>query len=359
MVVDLLRISPTTRKKFQRFRSIKRGYYSLLFLAFAIIASAFAELYVNSRALVVKYQGQYFFPTYGSPIPGEVFGLDYKYETNYRDLKELWKDDPDNYVIMPFIPYNPLENNYSNHRDAEGNKIYHPIAPSWEHRHFLGTDKAARDVLARLIFAFRNAMVFALLLTLCSVLIGMSVGCLMGYLGGIFDLFVLRLLEIFSALPFLFFVMILSTLVRMDIFVLFCVFVMFGWLGFVGETRSMTFREKAVDYVAAARALGASNRRIMFRHIIPNTFVVIIVALPFAVSGGITSLTGLDYLGFGLPPPTPSIGELITQGQEYFLQKPWILASVVTMLVMVLVMVTFIGESLREAFDPKRYTLYE
>ena len=356
----MFRITPTTRKKIQKFKSIKRGYYSLIILTTLIVLSAFAELYVNNRAIVVKYEGKYYFPTYSSIIPGNTFGLDYNYETNYRDLKEQWKDDPDNYVIMPFIPYNPYELDYNEkYKDENGNKLYHPLPPSIKNKHFLGTDKTARDILARLIYAFRTAMVFALLVVLVTVIIGASVGLLMGYLGGIYDLLGIRLLEIFGSIPALYAIIILSSIISRDIVVFFFLFVIFSWIGWVADIRSMTFREKTIDYIAAARAMGAKHPRLIFRHILPNVFVVLLVMIPFAINTNITALTSFGYLGFGLLPPTPSIGELLQQGQAFVLDKPWILASTVSVLVVLLVMVTFIGEALREAFDPKRHTVYE
>ena len=349
--MPMFRLDPLTRKKIQRFKSIRRGYYSFVLFVILVLLATFAELWVNSRALVVKYNGDWYFPTYGAVIPGRTFGLDYDYETNYRDLKKRFSKDPDNFVILPPIPYNAYENDL---RDGE----YPPFPPSLEDRHYLGTDTTGRDVAARLIYGFRTAIYFSLILLFASYLIGVSIGAAMGYFGGLFDLLFQRVIEIWTNIPFLYVIMIVSSIMIPNFMTLILIIVFFGWTGMTWYMRTVTYKEKAREYVMAARALGASNSRIIFQHILPNTVSIIVTFVPFSVANGIIALTSLDYLGFGLPPPTPSWGELLAQGSSN-LEALWIVSSVVITMTVILVMVTFVGEAIREAFDPKKYTTYE
>lgn len=338
---------------FRRFRRIRRGYYSFIILVILIILSLAAEVFVNSRALLVKYDGRYYFPTYGSIIPGKVFGFDYEYETNYRDLKNRLKSETGgNYVILPPIPYNPLETEL---KDGE----FPPLAPSIGSRHYLGTDKTGRDVASRLIYGFRIAILFSLILLFFNYLIGISVGCLMGYVGGKFDLFFQRIIEIWNNIPYLYAIIIISSILIPNFFSLLGIMIFFGWIGITWYMRTATYKEREREYVLAARVLGAGTPRIIFRHILPNTLSVVITFIPFSVAGGITSLTALDYLGFGMPAPTPSWGQLLAEASEYNIAAPWIGISVITSLIVILTMVTFIGEAVRESFDPKLYTTYE
>jgi microcin C transport system permease protein len=353
-----MRFRPQTIKQIRRFRSIRRGYYSLLVLMALLLASVFAELLVNSRAIVVHYDGHYYFPTYGAYIPGMQFGLDYAYETNYRELKQHFSaqrnsdaTDHGNWVLLPPVPYNPFENDFK----AEG---FPPYPPSLSDRHILGTDVSGRDIMARLVYGFRLAMSFALILLFCNYLIGIAVGCAMGFWGGSFDLFFQRLIEIWSNVPFLYVIMIIASVIVPNFWTLVIAMVIFGWMGMTWYMRTATYKEKAREYVTAARALGATNTRIIFQHILPNTISIIVTFIPFSVATGITSLTALDYLGFGLPAPTPSWGELLSQGTSN-LQSPWIVTSVVVAMTVVLLMVAYVGEAIREAFDPKRFTFFE
>jgi len=347
-----MRLDPLTLKKIRRFKSIRRGYTSFLLFAFLLLLAAFAELLINNRALVVFDGEQYHFPVYGDIIPGSRFGLNYEYETNYRELQELYRrEGGDRFVVMPLVPYNAYENDLK-----EGS--YPPFPPSFKDRHFLGTDAIGRDMVARLVYGFRISIVFSLLLLVVNFTIGISLGCLMGYAGGKFDLLFQRIIEIWSSIPFLYVIMIISSIVIPSLVVLVLISVIFGWMGMTWYMRTATYKEKARDYVMAARALGASNRRIIFRHILPNAVSLIVTFVPFSVAGGIGSLTALDYLGFGLPAPTPSWGELLQQGTGN-LQAIWIISSTVTALVVVMVAITFIGEAVREGFDPKLHSTYE
>ena len=349
-------LDPLTRKKLARFRSIRRGYVSFLLLTTAIVLSCFAELIVNSRALIVHYEGKTFLPTYGAIHTGTEFGFDYNYEVNYRDLAARIAAEPDsgNWVLMPLIPYDPLENCYPG-------ESFRPRPPNFGERHFLGTDQISRDILARLVYGFRNALIFSAAFLVFTYLIGIALGCLMGYFGGWFDLSVQRLIEIWSNIPFLFVVIIVASVVPagigMNLGVLLFIVVLFSWTSMTYYMRSATYKEKARDYVHAAEVLGASTSRIVFRHILPNVLSTLVTFIPFTIASSISALTALDFLGFGLPPPTPSWGELLRQGTSN-LQAPWIVASAFSALVIVLVLVTFIGEAIREAFDPKKFTVY-
>jgi microcin C transport system permease protein len=345
------RLAPQTVKQWKRFRSIKRGYYSLLIIAALLLASVFAELLVNSRALIVSYQGHYYFPTYAEFLPGKTFGLDYEYETNYRELKAAFAArDTGDWLLLPPVPFNPFETDFRT-------DSFPPYAPSLASRHYLGTDITGRDVLARLVYGFRLAMAFAVILLACNYLVGVALGCAMGFWGGAFDLLFQRLIEIWSNVPFLYVIMIVASVVVPNFWTLVIAMVIFGWMNMTWYMRTVTYKEKAREYVVAARALGASNLRIVFRHILPNTISIIVTFIPFSIATGVTALTALDYLGFGLPPPTPSWGELLGEGTAN-LQAPWIVTSVVAAMTVVLLMVAYVGEAIREAFDPKTFSYY-
>ena len=348
----MIQFNPLTIKQWRRFRSIKRGFWSAVLLLCLMVLSCCAEVLINKRAVVVSFEGQLYFPTYANFFPGKTFGLDYEYETNYRELQEIFNQQNDgNWVWLPLVPYDPYENDL---KELE----YPPYAPSLRDKHYLGTDSTGRDVVARLVYGFRLAMGFALFLLISQYVIGVAVGCAMGYWGGIFDLFFQRIIEIWNNVPFLYVIMIVASIVVPGFWTLMLVMVIFGWTGMTWYMRTSTYKEKAREYVSAARALGASAPRVVFSHILPNTISIIVTFIPFSIAGGITSLTALDYLGFGLPPPTPSWGELLAQGTSN-LETPWIVSSVVIAMVSVLLMVTYVGEAIREAFDPKQFTYYE
>ncbi|MBU0994695.1 MAG: ABC transporter permease subunit [Proteobacteria bacterium] len=347
-----MKITPVTLKKIKRFQSIKRGYYSLIIIATFIILSLFAEVFINSRALIVKYNGSYYFPTYRAMIPGNVFDLGYDYETNYRALQKQFENDPSgNFVLMPLIPYNPFENDLRE-------DTYPPFPPSLLEKHYLGTDTIGRDIAARLTYGFRIAIFFSLALLAITYGIGISLGCLMGYLGGRFDLFFQRIIEIWTNVPVLFVIIIISSIIVPNPVILLLIMAFFGWTSITWIMRTMTYKEKAREYILASKALGATDVRIIFKHIIPNTIAIIVTFAPFTIASGIVALTSLDYLGFGLPAPTPSWGDLLQQGWSN-MDALWIAGSVIGALIVTLLTVTFVGEAVREAFDPKMYTIYE
>lgn len=355
----MLNLNPETIKKFRRFRQIKRGYYSFLLLMFLVFLFLIGELLVNNRALVVKYGGKLYFPTYTAFHPGTDFGLPYSYETNYRELKERFAEQGGgNWVLLPLVPYSANENHSTT-------GIFRPEPPSAQYQHYLGTDTTSRDILARLFYGTRTALFFAIAFTFAVYSIGIAIGASMGFFGGMFDLLFQRVIEIWSNVPFLYMVIIIfsvipatfSILTRIGI--LLTVMVLFSWTSMTYYMRTETYKQKSRDYVASARIIGASNTRIIFKHILPNVLATLVTFMPFTVIAAITAITALDFLGFGLPPPTPSLGELLKQGTSNLRTAPWIVTSAFGTLVVLLTLVTFIGEAIRESFDPKKFTVYK
>jgi microcin C transport system permease protein len=351
------RLNPQTRKKLQRFRQIRRGYYSFLLLLGLGLLLVAGELLINSRALIVSYEGQLYFPTYTEFHPGTDFGLDYAYETNYRELREQFREEgAGNWVLLPPVPYSPYENH------APGG-VFRPLPPDAASQHYLGTDTTSRDILARLFYGTRIALVFALVFTACVYVIGIAIGCAMGYFGGVFDLVFQRLIEIWSNVPFLYMVIIIFSVIPSTVAVparigiLLLVMVLFSWTGMTYYMRTETYREKARDYIASARVIGASHSRIIFRHILPNVLATLVTFMPFTIVAAISAITALDFLGFGLPVPTPSLGELLKQGTANLRTAPWIVISAFGTLVALLTLVTFVGEAIRESFDPKTFSV--
>ena len=352
-------LNPQTRRMLRRFRAIRRGYVSFLILSALLIVSLIGELLVGSRAIIVSYQGQWHFPTYTAFHPGTDFGLDYSFETNYRELRDVFRAaNEGDWVLMPPVPYNPFESH------ASGD-VYKPEPPSLASRHYLGTDTTSRDILARLFYGTRIALFFSLAFMASVYLIGIAVGCAMGYFGGVFDLLFQRFIEIWSNVPFLYMVIIVFSVipstfsVPVRIFILLAVMVLFSWTSMTYYMRTETYKEKAKDYTAAARVIGASTGRIIFRHILPNAISTLVTFMPFTVVAAIAAITALDFLGFGLPPPTPSLGELLRQGTATLRTAPWIVGAAFGTLVLLLTLVAFIGEAIRESFDPKKFTVYQ
>ena len=290
-----------------------------------------------------------------SQVP--TFGLGYEYETNYRDLQQRLADSDENWVVLPPVPYNPFEN------DAQGG-ILRPTPPDIDRGHYLGTDTTGRDILARLVYGTRTALLFALAFMVSVYVIGIVIGCSMGYFGGAFDLIFQRFIEIWSNVPFLYMVIIVFSIIPIEssiaarVIILLVVMVLFSWTSMTYYMRTETYKEKSRDYVMAARVLGAGTMRIIFKHILPNVLATLVTFMPFTIVSAIAAVTALDFLGFGLPVPTPSLGELLKQGTGNLRTAPWIVISAFTTLVLLLTIVTFIGEAIRESFDPKKYTLY-
>lgn len=366
----MFRLDPLTQRRLKRFRELRRGYWSFLILLALGGLSLVSELLVNQRALMVIHRGEWLFPTYGPPISGDRFEQwEYAFETNYRELAKQFDAErgaalnagqtpAGDTVILPPIPWGPTEIDF-----APGRPLARPPAwmdPKWtpaQNYHVLGTDTQGRDIAARLVYGFRLSILAAVVFVLLTYLVGVTLGCLMGYFGGWADLLGQRLVEIWSVIPVLYVVIIINSIVRPNLGLLLAVLVLFSWTSMTYYMRAVTYKEKARDYVAAARVIGVGHVGIIFRHILPNTLAVLVTFVPFYMAAAITSLTALDFLGFGLPPPTPSWGELLRQGTDN-LQAPWIVASVFVALCGVLILVTFVGEAVREAFDPKKFTTY-
>ena len=452
--------SPIMLRRIQRFKSIKRGYFSLIILIVLALLAALDHVLVGNEALVVKYGGQYYYPAFSPEIEkGEVFGEKGDLElapTDYRALREKFREeDGDNWVLMPLIPFAPtgdsitavasslteedglllkhgnpfsglgsrvydsrkpedqhlrftyregLKSGPAQGWDEERNLVYgaeylsgrlveeswngpggeqgkenflklessellevhfNPAPPTLKHKppHLLGTTPQGYDVAAYLYGGLQVNFKAALLYIPVVYLVGVTVGLLMGYFGGIFDLVVQRVIEILSNIPFLFVVMIASTSVpdilkdKAGLGVILGILLCFGWMGMTYYMRTAALKEKARDYIAASRVLGASTPRILYRHLLPNSIAIIVTMIPFSVSSIVLALTSLDYLGFGLPEKYSSWGKLLKFGLEQ-LSSPWLVTSAFLSLVLLLVLVTFVGEAVREAFDPKKYTFY-
>lgn len=335
------------RKRWKKFKTIKRGYYSFLIILFAYLLSFALPLLVNRNALIVHYEGENYYPVFNF-YPSETFGQDNPGEANYRALNEKFKaEGGDNWVLMPLYPYGPNENLLD---EIQG---YPPTEPDWTH--LAGTDNRGRDVFARLLYGFNISISFAIVVSALSYLIGVLVGAILGYYAGKVDMIGQRAIEIWSTLPFFYLIIIISSIVQPNFMILAVILTLFGWMSITYYIRGEFYREKSREYVQAAVSMGAKNRVIILKHVLPNSLVPIISFLPFAIVANINSLVALDYLGFGLPPPTPSWGELMNQGLSD-ITKWWLLTTPVAALFMTLLAIVFIGEAIREAFDPKVYS---
>ena len=346
------------RRRVRKFRRIKRGYGAFVVIVAGYLLSFLLPLLANNVALVVRYQNQYYFPILRF-YPAATFGQQVIGEPNYRELHATFAaSNSGNWVLMPPYPYGPNESLL----DLPG---FPPHPPSWEHP--FGTDDRGRDVLVRLAYGFNISLTFALLVLVFADGIGILVGAVLGYVGRKIDLFGQRVIEIWSSLPFLYTIIIVSSIVvpvyipgRMQVMqpsflLLVIILAAFDWMGMTYYIRGEFYREKAKDYVAAAIVTGVSEPGIMFRHILPNALTPVVSFAPFTIVANISALVALDFLGFGLPPPTPSWGELIGQGMAN-LTKPWLVFFPLGALFITLLLVVFIGEAVREAFDPKEYS---
>jgi len=345
-------------KRLRKFRRLRRGYYSFVLVATAYFVSFFLPMLANNIALVVRYNGSYYVPLFHYHSAVE-FGQSAFGDPDYRALKsEFQREGKGNWVLMPPVPYGPNESLL----DLPGTP---PNAPS--PAHLFGTDDRGRDVLVRLAYGFNISLTFALLVTIVGNLLGISAGASLGYFGGRIDIFGQRGIEIWSSLPFLYVVIIISSVVvpvylpgryqlmQPSLWLLVVILAAFDWMGITYYIRGEFYREKAKDYVGAAIATGVSESGIMFRHILPNALTPVVSFAPFEIVANISALVALDFLGFGLPAPTPSWGELIGQGMEN-LTKWWLVFYPLGVLFLTLLLVVFIGEAVREAFDPKEFS---
>ena len=337
-----MRFSELTQKRFKAFWKLKRARFALLLLLAAYIMSLAAPLWISDKPLYVNYKDESFFPVF-SFYSDQDFGGQYKTEMNYVELRKRRGTSEDISMILPLVPHSPLHA----YLDREGQPPYAPSADHW-----LGTDNQGRDMLARLVYGFRICMSFSLLTTLISMFFGVVLGGLQGYIGSKFDLLGQRLVEIWSALPFLYVVILVSVLIGRSFWILIGVLSLFSWIGLSQYMRAEFIRLRNFQFVKAAKAMGMSHRHIFFKEILPNGLTPLITIAPFAIIGGIGSLTALDYLGFGLQPPTPSWGELISQGLQN-IYAWWVSGFTILALFMTLLLTTFVGEGVRDAFDPK------
>jgi microcin C transport system permease protein len=332
------------RRAWRRFRQHRLGYWSLLVFLGLFVFSLGAELFSNDKPLVVRYQGEWYFPLVHD-YPETVFGGDFPTPADYLDpfLRQRFAESGN----LAIYPPNHYSYNTLNYFAASPN----PAPPSAEN--WLGTDDRGRDVLARLLYGFRLSILFGLLLTLIGVVIGVLSGALMGYFGGRFDLVAQRLIEIWSSMPELYLIIIFASIFDPSLWLLVVLLSAFGWIGLSDYVRAEFYRNRGLEYVRAARALGLSDRQIMWRHILPNSLTPVITFLPFRMSAAILALTSLDFLGLGVPPSVPSLGELLAQGKGN-LDAWWISLSTFAVLVVTLLLLTFMGEALRDALDSRK-----
>jgi microcin C transport system permease protein len=339
----MMALSPLARRRLTSFRANRRGYWSLWMFLLIFFSSLFAEMIANDKPLFVRYEGRSYYPVFAA-YPETLFGGFLESETAYRDpeVKELIEER--GWMVWPPIPYSYDTINYDLPSPA-------PSPPTGEN--WLGTDDQGRDVTARLIYGFRISVLFGLALTLFSSIVGVAAGAVQGYFGGLTDLIFQRFIEVWSGLPVLYLLIILASVVEPNFWWLLGLMLLFSWMGLVGVVRAEFLRVRNFDYVLAARALGVRDRVIMARHILPNAMVATLTFLPFILNGSITTLTALDFLGFGLPPGSPSLGELLNQGKSN-LQAPWLGIAAFAVLAVTLSLLIFIGEAVRDAFDPRK-----
>jgi microcin C transport system permease protein len=364
-------LSPLNQRRWRNFRSNRRAFWSLVVFSILFGLSLFAEFIANDKPLLVKFQGSFYAPIFRF-YPETAFGGDFQTEAVYRDIEvqcliiaggaEACWDDPEGvieqarstgtvdgepiqrgWLLWPLIPYS-----YNTVNDIQGSA---PSAP--DAQHWLGTDDTARDVLARVIYGFRLSVAFALIVTALTSVIGIAAGAVQGYFGGLIDLAFQRIIELWGSTPSLYIIIIVAAILPMNFWLLVGLTVLFGWTGLVGVVRAEFLRARNFEYVRAARALGVADRVIMFRHVLPNAMVATLTMLPFIITGTIGSLAALDFLGFGLPSSSPSLGELTLQAKQN-LQAPWLGFTAFFAFAIMLSLMVFIFEGVRDAFDPRK-----
>ncbi len=332
------------RRAWQRFRRNRLGFVSLVVFSVLVVASLFAEALSNDKPLLVRYEGQFYLPLLRD-YPETTFGGDFATPADYLDpyIRERLTTGG-NWAVYPPNPYGPRTLNYFASQP-------NPAAPSGEN--LLGTDDRGRDLLAQLVYGFRVSVLFGLALTVIGVLLGVLTGAIQGYFGGKTDLAFQRFIEIWGSMPELYLLIIFSAVFAPSVALLLLLLSLFGWMGLSDYVRAEFLRNRQMDYVRAARALGVGNGRIMWRHILPNSMTPVVTFLPFRMSAAILALTSLDFLGLGVPPGTPSLGELLSQGKAN-LDAWWISLSTFGVLVVTLLLLTFMGDALRDALDPRK-----
>lgn len=342
----MMSFTPLTQRRLAQFKANKRGYISFWIFLLLFFVTLFAEFIANDKPLLVKYEDHYYCPVFVQ-YPETAFGGEFETETNYRDPYVQNLIESQGWILWPLIPYGYNTVNYDLPVPA-------PSPPSFEN--WFGTDDQGRDVLARLIYGFRISVLFGLTLTLLSSFFGVTAGAVQGYFGGAIDLLFQRFMEIWSGMPVLYLLIILASLVQPNFWWLLSLMLLFSWMALVPVVRAEFLRARNLDYVKAARALGLSTPRIIYRHVLPNAMVATLTFMPFILNGSITTLTSLDFLGFGLPLGSPSLGEMLNQGKNN-LQAPWLGISAFAILAIMLTLLIFIGEAVRDAFDPRKANL--
>jgi microcin C transport system permease protein len=359
-------LSPINRRRWNNFRANGRGYWSLWIFLVLFVLSLFAEFIANDRPILASYKGEFLFPTF-IEYPEEKFG-GFLAVTNYRDPFIQDEIEANGWMLWPPIRYSYQTINSEIPEPA-------PAHPSWlldkETRcsgypegvndknctawnwNWLGTDDQARDVLARLIYGFRLSVLFGFALTILSSIVGVTAGAVQGYFGGRVDLIFQRVIEIWTSVPSLYLLLIISSILVPGFWVLLGILLLFSWVALVGVVRAEFLRARNFEYVKAARALGVGNLTIMFRHLLPNAMVATLTFMPFILNGSITTLTSLDFLGLGMPPGSPSLGELLAQGKNN-LQAPWLGITGFIVISLMLSLLIFVGEAVRDAFDPRK-----
>ncbi|MBP6766488.1 MAG: ABC transporter permease [Reyranella sp.] len=336
-------MNPMNRRRLAAFRSSKRGMISLAIFGLLFFLSLFAELLANDKPILIRYDGAFYSPLL-KDYPETTFGGDFPTNTVYSDPEVRKLIEEKGWILWPPIPYS-----YDTVLKGEGRTTLQP--PS--RQHWLGTDDSGRDVMARLIYGFRISVLFGLALTVASTVIGIAAGAVQGYFGGVVDLLMQRFLEIWSSLPTLYLLIILASFIQPGFWVLLGIMLLFSWMALVGLVRAEFLRGRNFDYVRAARALGMMDARIMYRHILPNAMTASLTFLPFILAGSVTTLTSLDFLGFGLPVGSPSLGELLLQGKNN-LTAPWLAFTGFFVIALMLSLLVFIGEAVRDAFNPRK-----
>jgi len=336
-------ITPVTARRLANFRANRRGYWALWAFLALFFFSLFAEFIANDKPLIVHYDGGIYLPIFNA-YPETTFGGDFETEADYTDPFVVELIDEKGWLLMPLIPFS---------YDTPVMDLPTPAPSPPTVQNWLGTDDQARDVSARLIYGFRISVLFGVTLTVFASIIGIIAGAIQGYYGGWVDLSFQRFIEIWEGMPFLFVLLIVASLFVPGFWTLLFIMLLFSWTNLVGVVRAEFLRARNFDYVRAARALGVSNRIIMFRHVLPNAMVATITFLPFTLVGGLTALTGLDFLGLGLPPGSPSLGELLKQAKENFTAE-WLTFAAFFSIMVMLMLVVFVGEAVRDAFDPRK-----
>ena len=340
----MMKLRPVTRRRLRAFAANRRGFWSLILFGLLFGASLFAELIANDQPILVRYDGAFYFPIFKS-YPETTFGGEFTTQADYKDPEVAKLIDAKGWMLWPAIPYS-YDTIVTGLAGASA-----PSPPTWQN--LLGTDDQARDVLGRLVYSFRISVLFGFLLTILGSLLGIIAGAVQGYFGGLTDLLFQRFLEIWSSMPVLYLLIIMASFIEPGFWSLLGIMLLFGWMGLVGLVRAEFLRGRNFDYVRAARAMGMLDVRIMFRHILPNAMTASLTYLPFILAGSVTTLTALDFLGFGLPPGSPSLGELLLQGKNN-LTAPWLSFTGFLVIALMMTLLVFIGEAVRDAFNPRK-----